>query len=381
MDDVRTESFGEIRRREPAGAAPAPLFDRIRWRDPVSGSPLEPLVSARTPAGVPICGALRVAGTRLGYPIVDCVARLTPALAEQYREWLAPFGLEPVPPPRSGGGFQPESTVESFGFQWNWHSEMRTEADLAWRVAGRFQVDPELFRGKLTLDAGAGAGDQSRWILARGAEVVSVDLSNAINVVARKLRMNPGWVGVQGDVTALPLQDGQFELVYCEGVIQHTRDSAMAVRELARVLAPGGLLLATHYDRSKRLLGRIKLRYVEALRARWSRKDRDALLLTTGRMAALAQLPLLGPLLRLSGTVMVDRRMPDFKTTWVNTYDAYGPHAFQRYVATEAFWGYIDQADALETQFRDGAAVVARKEPRRAALRSASVPAEAAVGA
>lgn len=349
---------------DPARQEPrAPLFDRIRWRDPVSGAPLEPIVSARTPAGVPICGALRVAGTQLGYPITDCVARLTPALAEQHRAWLVPFGLEPVPQPGSGAGFQPGSTVESFGFQWNWHSEMRSQDDLAWRVARRFQVEPEVFGGRLALDAGAGAGDQSRWILGRGADVVSVDLSSAIDVVARKLRMSPGWVGVQGDVTALPLQPGQFDVVYCEGVIQHTRDSGLAVRELARVLAPGGLLLATHYDRSRRLLGRLKLRYIEALRARWSRNDQHALLLKTGRMAALAQLPLVGRALRLSGTVMVDPRMPDFKTTWINTYDAYGSHAFQRYVAPEQFWGYFDGADGMEIQFRDGGVVAARKQP------------------
>ena len=54
-----------------------PLFDTISWRDPLTGAPLEPVIAARTPDGLPICGAMRVAGTSTGYPIVDCLVRLT----------------------------------------------------------------------------------------------------------------------------------------------------------------------------------------------------------------------------------------------------------------------------------------------------------------
>src|SRR4051812_39001868 len=190
------------------------LFDRICWRDPLSGLPLEPIVSARTPAGVPICGALRIAGTNSGYPIVDSVIRLTPESAERHSEWLTPLGLlPPAPSVRENVGFQDESTVSSFGFQWTWNSAMRSEADLRWRVARRFQLEPVEFAGKVVLDAGAGAGDQSRWLLQQGAQVVSIDLSSAIDVVAHKLRLEPCWVGVQGDITALPFTENQFDMV------------------------------------------------------------------------------------------------------------------------------------------------------------------------
>jgi len=219
---------------------PSILFDRLQWRDPINGSVLEPIVTARTPAGVPICGALRRQGTSYAYPIVDCIARLTPDLAYRYAEWLKPLGFQPPPMPKDvQASFQPESTVESFGFQWAWNSTMRTEADLRWRVAERFKVQPSDFSGKIVLDAGCGACDQSRWLLDQGAQVVSVDLSAAIEVVANKLRLRSGWVGVQGDITALPFADNQFDVVYCEGVIQHTRDSALTVRELCRTLRGG----------------------------------------------------------------------------------------------------------------------------------------------
>lgn len=342
--------------------AEAVLFDRLRWRDPLNGGPLEPLIAARTPVGLPLYGALRVAGTDYGYPIVDCVARLTPELARRYAEWLSPFGLQP--PPASVAGavtFQPESTVESFGFKWTFNSAMRTAADLRWRVAERFKVQPAVFAGKLVLDAGTGTGDQSRFILDQGAQVVSIDLSSAIEVAARKLRLRPGWVGVQGDITVLPFADQQFDLVYCEGVIQHTHDSALTVREFCRVLREGGIVLATHYGKAKRWLGRIRIAWNLGVRQWLSRIERYKLLLLTGNLAALSYIPLIGKLLRLT-TVSYSELMPDFKTTWTNTFDGYGNHSYQRVITPAEFWQYFESAGNMERLYQEETVVVARKK-------------------
>jgi ubiquinone/menaquinone biosynthesis C-methylase UbiE len=342
--------------------APVPLFDRLSWREPGGLAGLEPLIAARTPAGVPVVGALRVAGTDRGYPIVDCVARLTPELARRYERWLKPFDLRPPDPPgNSAEAFQDLKTVESFGFQWTWNSAMRSESDLRWRVAERFRMAPSEFRGKLVLDAGAGAGDQSAWILRQGASVVSVDLSPAIEVVARKLRLEPGWVGLQGDIGCLPFSSDQFDIVYCEGVIPFTRDSLQTVVELSRVLKPGGVVLATHYGRSFRFLGKLRQAYQSALRRRLSHWERYRLLFMTGSLAALASIPLLGRLLRMSGTTLHDDRMPDFKTTWTNTFDYYGNHSYQRYITADEFWSYFERAGGFEELYREGTTVAARK--------------------
>lgn len=341
-----------------------PLFDRIAWRDPVSGRPLEPMVMARTPAGVPVCGALRIEGTSTGYPIVDCVARITPELAVRHRDWLAALGLEPP----AAGDLQPEATVESFGWQWTWNSEMRTDADLKMRVADRFGIAPDDFRGCVTLDAGAGAGDQSAYILRHGADVVSIDLSSAIDIVARKLRMNPNWVGVQGDITALPFAPGQFDVVYCEGVIQHTRDSVATVRELCRVVRPSGRVLACHYTQRapsgllRRMVRRVRMAQYEWLRRRLSSMEQFKLLFVCGVFAALAYLPLLGRFIRWSGLALYYDLMPEFKTTWTNTYDYYGKHAYQRLLVPEAFWSYFDGiADVNVIRRGDGWVVAERR--------------------
>lgn len=348
-----------------ASSNTSPLFDRIAWSDPVSGRALEPIVLVRTPGGVPICGALRVAGTNTGYPIVDCIARVTPELAHRYRNWLSLTGLEPAG--SESADFQEQATVDSFGWQWTWNSAMRSEADLKMRVAERFGVKPEEYDGKLTLDAGAGAGDQSAYILRQGGSVVSIDLSSAIEVVASKLRLNSQWVGVQGDITRLPFQANHFDRVYCEGVIQHTRDSRQTVRELLRVVRPNGDILASHYILTtpksllKRLKRRFTLGYYNFLRRRLSSSDRFKLLLTTGNLAALAYVPLVGRLVRATGTALYYDLMPDFKTTWTNTFDYYGNHAYQRLIAPEEFFSYFDASGMADLVYRQPGAVVARK--------------------
>jgi SAM-dependent methyltransferase len=345
-----------------------PLFDRIAWRDPISGVPLEPIIAGRTPGGVPISGALRVAGSNIGYPIVDSVARLTPELAHKYRLWLKAHNL--VPPTTAATAFQQETTVESFGFQWSWIGVMRSEADLEMRVASRFGLSPDYFRSKLVLDAGAGAGDQSRYLVDRGAAVVSVDLSSAIDVVASKLRMSPDWVGVQGDITMLPFAEEQFDIAYCEGVIQHTRDSTFAVRQLIRVVRPAGLILATHYTRSqattllRRAKRKLTLGYYEGLRRRLMAMDHFKRLLITGNLAALSYVPFLGRLIRATGTAVYYDLMPEFRTTWVNTFDYYGSHAFQRFITTEEFISIFEATGNVELQRSANAIVRAQKRAR-----------------
>jgi SAM-dependent methyltransferase len=50
---------------------------------------------------------------------------------------------------------------------------------------------------------------------------------------------------VRGSVEDLPVADGSFELVLCTQVLEHCDDPAQAVRELRRVTAPGGRVLAS----------------------------------------------------------------------------------------------------------------------------------------
>lgn len=58
-------------------------------------------------------------------------------------------------------------------------------------------------------------------------EVVSTDLHK------------PG-VDVTADITDLPFEDGEFDAIICNHVLEHVPDDALAMRELRRVIAPSG---------------------------------------------------------------------------------------------------------------------------------------------
>lgn len=53
------------------------------------------------------------------------------------------------------------------------------------------------------------------------------------------------WADLVGSIEALPVPDGSFDVVLCTQVLEHCDDPAAAVRELRRVVAPGGCVLAS----------------------------------------------------------------------------------------------------------------------------------------
>jgi SAM-dependent methyltransferase len=97
--------------------------------------------------------------------------------------------------------------------------------------------------GQLLLDVGCGTGNHLARLRAKGFEAAGVDGSPEMLAEAR--RLNPGADLRPGDVEALPFADAAFELVVCIEVLRYLRDPYACVREIARVLRPGGQALVT----------------------------------------------------------------------------------------------------------------------------------------
>ena len=96
------------------------------------------------------------------------------------------------------------------------------------------------------LDLGCGTGIVARVLRERlggGARLVGLDLSGAMIAKARSIAHDIEWH--EGNATALPFADGSFDVVLSQQMLQFCRDRQAAAREIRRVLAPGGRLVAS----------------------------------------------------------------------------------------------------------------------------------------
>jgi len=94
------------------------------------------------------------------------------------------------------------------------------------------------------LNAGCGAGSFTLRLLDAGYDVTSVDASEAFVERVRQLVGDRGAVEL-ADLHALRFEAGAFDAIVCGEVLEHLDDDQTAVREFARVLKPGGVVLAS----------------------------------------------------------------------------------------------------------------------------------------
>lgn len=97
-------------------------------------------------------------------------------------------------------------------------------------------------RGKRLLDLGCGAGENSVYFAMQGANCVAADYSPGMVEVALQLAARYG-VEVEGctaNAMALDFPDNTFDIVYASNLLHHIPDPKIALKEMHRVLKPGG---------------------------------------------------------------------------------------------------------------------------------------------
>ncbi|MBF4769133.1 methyltransferase domain-containing protein [Nocardioides agariphilus] len=90
------------------------------------------------------------------------------------------------------------------------------------------------------LDVGAGPGTITADLATIVGEVVATEIDEDAAAITRA-----GAPGVEvhvADVHALPFDDGEFDVVHAHQVLQHVADPVQALREMARVTRPGGVV-------------------------------------------------------------------------------------------------------------------------------------------
>jgi len=103
------------------------------------------------------------------------------------------------------------------------------------------------------LDAGCGTGQIANFLGLAGPRrrVLGADLCRASLEAAEGFRARAGVRNVQfvrGDLFALPAREARFDVVISRGVVHHTPDPARAADQVARRVAPGGVLVLGFYE-------------------------------------------------------------------------------------------------------------------------------------
>ena len=130
------------------------------------------------------------------------------------------------------------------------HGSFLGDVDLLWCPEGVREADDCLLgevAGRDVLEIGCGAAQGARWLSAAGARVTALDVSAGQLREARQLDDRSGVAVprlVQADAQHLPVRSGSFDIVVSAfGGLPFVADSARAMREVARVLRPGGRLV------------------------------------------------------------------------------------------------------------------------------------------
>jgi SAM-dependent methyltransferase len=143
------------------------------------------------------------------------------------------------------------------------HGDFLGDDRFVWGPEGLDEAEAELLgpaaglKDRSVLEIGAGAAQCSRWLAARGARPVALDLSyrqlqharRIAEEIADEQREPEDGDGhgagpvplVQADAGSLPFADGSFDLVCSAyGALPFIADTARVQREVRRVLRPGG---------------------------------------------------------------------------------------------------------------------------------------------
>ena len=126
---------------------------------------------------------------------------------------------------------------------------MTAGLDRRWR---RLTAEAVVSPGDEVLDACCGTGDLALAAEQVGGRVTGLDFSERMLERARRKSTSVRWV--RGDVLALPFEDGGFNAVTVGFGIRNVADLEAGLRELARVLRPGGRLGCLEITRPRGLL-------------------------------------------------------------------------------------------------------------------------------
>ena len=107
----------------------------------------------------------------------------------------------------------------------------------------------EIRSGELAVDVGAGTGFLTEGLLKSGLKVIAVDQSEAmLDEMKKKFEVFQAVEYRTGESENLPIEDKTVDYVFSNMYLHHVKSPLNAIKEMVRVLKPGGKLIITDLD-------------------------------------------------------------------------------------------------------------------------------------
>lgn len=103
--------------------------------------------------------------------------------------------------------------------------------------------------GHIAADIGAGTGFITEGLIENGVQVVAIDQSQKmLNVLQQKFGSSGNISTHQGESQNLPLGDQSVDFAFANMYLHHVENPALAIKEMNRILIPGGKIIITDLD-------------------------------------------------------------------------------------------------------------------------------------
>jgi len=105
-------------------------------------------------------------------------------------------------------------------------------------------------KDKLAADIGCGTGFITRGLVKKGLRVIAVDQSEKMLHQLKKKTKNKKMIDCRvGESNKLPINDNEVDYVFANMYLHHVEDPLVAIKEMVRILKPGGKIVITDLDK------------------------------------------------------------------------------------------------------------------------------------
>lgn len=207
-------------------------------------------------------GLLTCAGCARTYPIINGIPRMLPdelahvvlqyhpTFFSRYANETASFRARARRRDETKWWKTEGRTVDTYSYQWRKFKQMFAE----WEAVFLDSIDPitpEFFKGRVGLDGGCGFGRSMFYAARYGAEMIGLDLSEAIEAARENTSHLPTVHLVQGDLYHPPIRERSLDFVYSIGVLMLLPDPRNGFLSLSRLVKPGSPIFIWVYPRGR----------------------------------------------------------------------------------------------------------------------------------